>query len=489
MVFGKHGDCKEARCIVNYIQSRIEGNETVPLPEIKYHLHKEIYEICDRFFKNEEMISISAKDLLDIVTQISSYDVNMSQISYDLKDFAKETADLSEANLAVVEETTASMMMVSDAVNTSYEMLERLTESSKELIEKNGESIHKLAELNELKENVIEYSRIMSSKIDELFELVNKVNEIVDSVAAIAEQTKLLSLNATIEAARAGENGKGFSVVASEIRKLSEYTKKSLDGMSSFMTHIHAAAANGRESMDRTIKASTDMGSRIDDVYSTMQSNMELFNRTIDEVQAVNSIMSQVKTSTNDINAAMETSSADAEKLHSMARTIFIDSEKCAELAKQITMMDDSISDITKNLFAALNGSRYNITNEEFKVNIKKARTAHGNWVSTLKRIVDEGKVYPLQINSRKCAFGHFYYTVSVNHPSIQRDWNEIEEVHNNFHACGHKVIDAIKNGQKSEAMTYYAEAEALSKHIFELLDKIEKEVDILSENGVNLIG
>lgn len=488
MFLRRQGDCEEARSIVNYINNKMEGKE-VTLPEIKYSLHKEVYDICDRFFKNEEMISISAKDLLELVTQMSSYDVNMSQISYNLKDFARETAELSESNLAIVEETTASMYVVSETVNASSETLERLTESSKELIERNNESIHKLEEINKLKEHVMENSNIMSTKIDELFELVNKVNEIVNGVRTIAEQTNLLSLNATIEAARAGENGKGFNVVASEIRKLSDNTKKSLAGMSSFMSHIKAAADNGRQSMVNTLEATTEMSSKIDDVYSTMQSNMELLHRTIDDVQTVNTTISGVRTATDEINIAMETSSVDAQKLNGMAQTILIDSEKCAELANQITRMDDNLSDITKNLFASLSGSVHNITNEEFKMNIRKARIAHGSWVQTLKKIVDEGKIYPLQINSTKCAFGHFYHTVSVGHPSIKADWDAIEEIHNKFHICGHNAIEAIKNSQMSEALNHYTEAEVLSKQIFALLDKIEQEVDLQLKNGVRLVG
>ncbi len=484
----KRGNCEEARCIVKYVSNKMEGKETV-LPEISYDLHKEVYELFDRFFKNEEMISISAKDLLGLVTQMSNHDVNMSQISYDLKDFAKEIADLSESNLAIVEETTASMYVVTEAVNNSSSTLERLAESSAKLIERNNESISKLSEINNLKENVMENSTIMSAKIDELVELTNKVNEIVGSVGAIAEQTNLLSLNATIEAARAGENGKGFAVVAAEIRTLSDNTKKSLEGMSSFMSHIKAAAANGRQSMVNTIEASTEMSSKIDDVYKTMQSNMELLNRTIDDVQVVNTTMSGVKTSTNEINAAMETSSADAEKLNFMTQTIFKDSEKSAELATQITEIDDSLSEITKNLFASLSGGVHNITNEELKANIQKAKAAHKNWMATLKTIVDEGKVYPLQTNSTKCAFGHFYHTISVEHPSIKEDWNALEEIHNKFHVCGHKTIDSIKSSHKSEALNYYAEAEKLSKHIFELLDKIENEVDVQTKNGVRLMG
>mgnify|MGYP000456708655 CR=1 FL=1 len=484
----RHGDCKEAQCIVNYIKRKMEGQNVNP-PEIKFDLHKEVFDICEHFFKNEEMISISARNLLEVVTQISSYDVNMSRISYDLNEFAKETADLSESNLAIVEETTATMVEVQETVNNSSEILERLSDSSEELITKNNESILKLDEINKLKENVIEYSHIMSAKMDELFEMVGKINEIVSNVGAIAEQTNLLALNASIEAARAGDNGRGFAVVAAEIRKLAEYTKKSLIGMSAFIQQIHEAAVNGRQSMINTIQASSEMSRKIDDVYETMQNNMALLQKTIDDVQIVNSIMSAVKASTDEISKAMETSSADAQKLYSMASKISDDSEKCAQLAEQITEMDDSISEITKNLFASLSGSVYNITNEEFKANINKARTAHINWVQTLKRIVDEGVIYPLQTNSTKCAFGHFYYAISVKHPTIKNDWDAIEEIHDNLHIYGQKVIDAVKKGQASEAVEFYAEAEKLSRHIVELLYKIEKEVDIQTQSGVQLMG
>ena len=487
MFFMKKGDCEEARCIVNYVNNRIQGMEAT-LPEVNYELHKTVYSLFDRFFKNEELISISAKNLLGLVTQMSSYDVNMSQISYHLKDFAQEIAELSESNLAIVEETTASMFVVSEAVNASSATLKSLAESSEKLIEKNDESIRELSEINKLKENVMENSTIMSAKVDELVELTNKVNEIVNTVGVIAEQTNLLSLNATIEAARAGEEGRGFAVVAAEIRKLSDNTNKSLVVMRNFMDHIKDAAVNGRQSMINTIESTTEMSSMIDNVYATMQSNMELLGRTIDDVRNVNKTMADVRTSTNEINIAMEASSVDAEKLNFMTQKIFQDSEQSAELASQITKMDDSLSEITKELFASLSGGAHNITNEEFKTNIGNARTAHGNWMATLKTIVEEGKLYPLQINSTKCAFGHFYHTISVEHPSIKEDWDAIEEVHNQFHVCGHKVIDAIKASQSSEAQSYYAEAEKLSKNIFELLDRIEKEVTEQSEKGVQLI-
>ncbi|MGC4018823.1 MAG: methyl-accepting chemotaxis protein [Muricomes sp.] len=397
MFLRKKGDCNEARCIVDYVNSRLEGKDVTPPSDIQYPLHQNVYDLFMRFFKNEEMISVSAKQLLDMVTSMSSFDVNMSQISYDLKNFASELSDLSSSNLAIVEETTSSMNMVSEAVNNSTFILDKLASDSKDLIESNNTGMEELREINELKENVMINSSIMSNKIDELVDLANKMTVIVDGVADIAGQTNLLALNASIEAARAGVHGKGFSVVASEIRRLAENTKKSLDGMGVFLSDVQTAAQNGRESMVSTLELTKDMSKKIDSVYSTMQKNMELMNHTVEEVDNVDNTMAEVKSSTDAINIAMEESTKGAERLNLMTQIILEDANNSNKLSKQITVIDDQLSDITRNLFSSLKGGNHAPTNNELKANIKKARDAHQKWLQTLQRITQEEKIYPLQ--------------------------------------------------------------------------------------------
>lgn len=482
----KKGDCNEARCIIDYVNQRMEGH-TCERPSINYDLHQSMYDLFERFFNNEEKISISARNLLNIVTQMSTFDVNMSQISHDLKAFAGDIAELSESNLAIVEETTASMSEVTEMVNNSSVTLEKLAESSEKLVSNNNDNLHKLQEINSLKENVMENSSIMSAKIEELVDLVNKVNDIVESVGAIAEQTNLLSLNASIEAARAGEHGKGFAVVASEIRKLADNTKSSLNGMSAFMSEIKIAAVNGRESMKSTVDSSAKMSNQIDHVFSAMKNNIEQLNVTIEDISKVNSMMSGVKVTTQEVNLAMEASSRDAEKLNLMTQTIFTDSERSATFAKQITSIDDNLSEVTKDLFELLQGGTSTLSNEEFRAHINKAGEAHRSWMIILKTTIDEEKVYPLQTNSRKCAFGHFYNTITVEHPSIMRDWENIEDLHNKLHEGGHRIIEAVENSHISEAKAYYNEVEQYSVKIFELLNKIDHEVENQTKLGNKL--
>jgi methyl-accepting chemotaxis protein len=487
MLKRRRGNCNEARCIISYVNNRLEGNPVTP-PDIKYDVHQAVYTLFDRFFKNEELVAFCAKELLELATKMSTFDVNMSKISYDLKDFAGEISELSESNLAIVEETTASMNVVSEAVNVASATLGELAQSSEKLLQTNEISMKSIAEINNLKENVMKNSSVMSSRIEELVELTNKVNEIVNSVGAIAEQTNLLALNASIEAARAGENGKGFAVVASEIRKLADNTKSSLDGMSKFMTEIRTAAENGSKSMEDTIDSSQEMSGRIDEVYAAMKDNMELLGRTIEDVRSVNMTMLGIRTSTEEINTAMEVSSRDAEKLNFMTKTIYVDSENSSEVARQITKLDDDLSNITKKLFNSLSGGSFTITNDDLRLTLNNAKEAHTKWIDTLKKILDEGKVYPLQTDSKKCAFGHFYHTLRIEHPSIKADWDKIDEIHNEFHQCGHMVLDAVKASKTQEAQQYYSQAEVLSKEIFGLLEKIDQEIQVQTKNNVKLV-
>jgi hypothetical protein len=219
-----------------------------------------------------------------------------------------------------------------------------------------------------------------------------------------------------------------------------------------------------------------------------MKDNMELLGRTIEDVRSVNMTMLGIRTSTEEINTAMEVSSRDAEKLNFMTKTIYVDSENSSEVARQITKLDDDLSNITKKLFNSLSGGSFTITNDDLRLTLNNAKEAHTKWIDTLKKILDEGKVYPLQTDSKKCAFGHFYHTLRIEHPSIKADWDKIDEIHNEFHQCGHMVLDAVKASKTQEAQQYYSQAEVLSKEIFGLLEKIDQEIQVQTKNNVKLV-
>jgi len=487
-IFSKKPPCEETTAIFEYVEDRSQGIEAVE-PKIDYPIHKRMVSYFIKLFDNERQMGSSTKKLLKIAATLSSFDVNMSHIAHQLIDFAKKMALLSESNLAVVEQTNAGMSEVNSTVEKTSATLSQLSDASEDLVQNNQVSLDQLREVNELKNNVMLDANIMGEKIAQLVEMANRVNDIVKGVGEIAEQTNLLALNASIEAARAGENGRGFSVVAEEIRKLADDTKRSLESMKSFVGNIQTAAKEGKQSMDNTMSLTEKMSSKIDTITNTMERNVEMLKTTISDVQLINHSMEGIKIATNEINQAMDVSSRDAEELTLMTQIIHRDALASAESAKEIAKIDDEISTIVREQMSSLQGSSNALNNQEFVATITEARKAHASWLNNFKQMVDDMKIYPLQTDSSKCAFGHFYHAVHVSHSSIADEWGKISDIHDEFHKIGQIGIDAVKAGQQDKAQESYRNAEELSRSIFGQLDKVALAVEDMTTKGIKLFG
>jgi len=208
-----------------------------------------------------------------------------------------------EANEA--EECLSKMDSLSGKIIRTGDKLsevEQLADNTKQMVQDGSNSMERLIEQSY---ETSEITATVNEKVDKLIEHSIQIEEFVKNINDIADQTTLLSLNASIEAARAGEMGRGFTVVAEEIKKLSENSMESAKAIEDLVSQIHvmtddAKAAtsksqdivkNQQEMVAATKKMFLDMNEMIEHLLENMkQVALEIESMDIDRADTLNSI-------------------------------------------------------------------------------------------------------------------------------------------------------------------------------------------------------
>lgn len=249
-----------------------------------------------------------------IVTNVSSSAAQLEAAAGTLTRTAETTETLSGEVAGASEEASASMQSVVAAT-------EELSASVDEIRRQVRES-------NRIAEGAVEQAEHTDNRIGKLSRAAGQIGDVVKLITAIAEQTNLLALNATIEAARAGEAGRGFAVVASEVKSLATQTAKATDEISS---HIAGMQEATRESVAAIKEIGNTIG-QISDIASTITTAIEQQSAATQEIaQSIQNVAAgtqQVAGNITEVNrGATETGEASGEVLNS-ARNLSTESTR-----------------------------------------------------------------------------------------------------------------------------------------------------------------
>jgi len=268
-------------------------------------------------------------DLRNMVAQVL---VNATKLGEATKMLASSTQEVSRNSrdqseaassmASAVEELTVGFSQVSSNATEAHSIAQHAGELSKQ-----GGTVvqNAVEEMNKIADAVNQSSQV----IVELGENSSQISAIVNTIKEIADQTNLLALNAAIEAARAGEQGRGFAVVADEVRKLAERTAQSTHEISTMIETIQIGTQHAVASMQT--------GS------SRVSEGVAMANRAGESMNLIRDGANQVVAEVNDITAALSEQSAAGTQL---AQEV----ERVAQMAEETSATIDKISNATLHL-------------------------------------------------------------------------------------------------------------------------------------------
>lgn len=266
------------------------------------HIILNIRNTSDNVSSAANQLTINAAETYNSSTIIAQ---DMGQITQN----AEASMVMTEETAAAMEETATGIQQIADSANTAAESSISASQAS----ERGNHVVQQVIAQMELINDSVEQ---IGTTINGLHINTKKISDIVNLITAIADQTNLLALNAAIEAARAGEHGKGFAVVADEVRRLAEQSSQSATEIYNLISTIQAdsnASITVMEKGKEDVKAGMEFTNEVGEIFKEILTSSEEVASQIREISAASQQISasseEVAASVNNIKQSAEQSS------------------------------------------------------------------------------------------------------------------------------------------------------------------------------------
>ncbi len=288
-------------------------------------------------------LSLAVKHMVDkikdVIANVKSTSDNLASASQELSASAEQMSrgltEQSGRSSQIATAATEMSQTIVDVAKNSSNIASSATETLK--VADNGKDIvgKSVEEVKAIAETVNESAKLISS----LGERSKQIGEIVNVIKDIADQTNLLALNAAIEAARAGEQGRGFAVVADEVRKLAERTAKATAEISEMIGAI-------QNEMEQAVGSMEEGTKRVETGVQFSAQAGDALRKIVGSVGELQAMVQQIATATEEMSTASEQISNDIETIANVAKETTVSSEQVSEASSDLARLAGNLQGI-----------------------------------------------------------------------------------------------------------------------------------------------
>lgn len=331
--------------------------------EIAYYstVAKEFDLLCHAYYALQ-------KSLSEIIAEVRSNSVKLTDESNKLVDTSSNCDEASQGIMAAVDgvakgamsmaesiETAANNIVVmGDNINDIATCVKRLNGCADDLDSTSNETLSALSNLREVNETTINSVDCVGKQVSNTSKAVQQIGDITGEIEDISSQTNLLSLNASIEAARAGEAGRGFEVVASEIRELAVKSAQAAKSIAVIANNLLEESSESVKMVEELSSNSSEQSKTLEDTTRKFEQLMKRINETREETKVISEKADEVNSARMAVNDTVQDLSAISQENAASAEETTASMTNLGENISQLPISAETVQGVVEKLNGAI---------------------------------------------------------------------------------------------------------------------------------------